>query len=155
MFVLGTGKWPGKGTLKAKDSALKANFYERTYANLTTGIRRGCGRTNISFTEDRRVVWHSPHDMSPRFEKETSHIIGDKQVRGKNTRWFRIIVRCPIVSRSEERGQKNSTITTILFVQPSAPPPCDCAPPISAWLRKDDCEPSPRIKRGARRSQHG
>ena len=63
MFVLGTGKWPEKGTLEAKDSALKADFYERTCANLTTGIRRGCIAWFVFFplkellTMSRQVMW--------------------------------------------------------------------------------------------------
>src|SRR6266487_1915293 len=51
-------------------------------------------------------------------------------------------------------GHEKSAITTILFVQPDAPPPSDCVPPISASLRKDDCVPSLRTEKGVRRSPH-
>jgi HEAT repeat protein len=51
-------------------------------------------------------------------------------------------------------GGERSAIITIPFVRPGVPPPSDCAPPISAWPQKGDCAPSPRTKKGARRSLH-
>jgi len=60
MFVLSTGKWLEKGTLEAKDSALKANFSERTCANLTPGIRRGCIAWFVFFPLKRATHYVTP-----------------------------------------------------------------------------------------------